>query len=181
MEKLTSSSRAVLLVLLLLLAPWSAQAAGSLEYPVKAAYLSKFGLFVQWPPGAFTAPASPLNLCLLGDDPFGEALDSAANGQRIGTHAIAVRRLKTVGHDSGCHILYIAAEAPNRSQVLDSMQGSAVLTVTDGAQQGGTGIIHFVVMNNRVRFDIDNEQAARSGLVISSKLLQLALNVKPRH
>jgi hypothetical protein len=55
-----------------------------------------------------------------------------------------------------------------------------VLTVTDSGAGGGAGIIDFVVRDNRVRFDINDEAAAQNGLVISSKLLNLALNVKPR-
>jgi hypothetical protein len=52
-----------------------------------------------------------------------------------------------------------------------------VLTVSDVR---GLGIINFVVKDNRVRFDVDDEAAAQSGLTISSKLLGFALNVKPR-
>jgi hypothetical protein len=37
-----------------------------------------------------------------------------------------------------------------------------------------------VIHDNRVRFEIDDAAAARNGLTISSKLLGLALSVKPR-
>jgi hypothetical protein len=181
MEKLTSARRfAWLLLAAALCAPagWASEAS---EYAVKAAYLYKFGLFVQWPSSAFASPSSPVNLCVLGDDPFGKALDDAVSGQRIGTHAIVVQRLKAPPRGASCQILYLSPEFPNRAQVLDSLSGNGVLTVTDGPKQGGQGVIHFVLKDARVRFDIDDEQAARDGLAISSKLLSLALNVKPRH
>ena len=61
------------------------------------------------------------------------------------------------------------------------MRGSDVLTVTDGqADSGDVGIINFVVRDSRVRFDIDDAAAASAGLTISSRLLNLALHVKPR-
>ncbi|MFZ2855210.1 MAG: YfiR/HmsC family protein, partial [Rhodocyclaceae bacterium] len=41
----------------------------SLEYTVKATYLFKFGIYVDWPSGTFSSPSSPLNLCIVGDDP----------------------------------------------------------------------------------------------------------------
>src|ERR1700756_4784994 len=47
----------------------------TLEYAVKAAYLYKFTPFVEWPASAFAGPGSPFNVCVLGDDPFGPALD----------------------------------------------------------------------------------------------------------
>jgi hypothetical protein len=56
-----------------------------------------------------------------------------------------------------------------------------VLTVTDDQLHGpSTGIVNFIIANNRVRFDIDAEAATQNGLVISSKLMNLALNAKRR-
>ena len=40
--------------------------------------------------------------------------------------------------------------------------------------------MNFVVSDNRVRFIVDDEAAAEGGLAISSKLLNVALSVKPR-
>jgi hypothetical protein len=51
--------------------------------------------------------------------------------------------------------------------------------VTD-ALPSGTGMINFVIKDNRVRFTVDDEAAAQNGLAISSKLLGVALAVKPR-
>jgi hypothetical protein len=41
-------------------------------------------------------------------------------------------------------------------------------------------MISFVVVGNRVRFDIDDALAAQGGISISSKLLGLARTVKQR-
>ena len=68
---------------------------------------------------------------------------------------------------------------PLRDRILEALRGSPVLTVGDAKESGG-GIVTFVVKDNRVRFTVDDEAAAQNGLVISSKLLSLALNVKPR-
>jgi hypothetical protein len=152
----------------------------ALEYAVKAAYLSKFGLYVEWPRAAFSSPSSALNLCIAGEDPFGATLDKAVADQRIGNRAIVVRRLKTVARDSGCHILYIGgSDRRHIRQVIDAVQGTGVLIVSDGAIPAPAGsIINFVVKDNRVRFDIDDEAADQNALTVSSKLLSLALNVK---
>lgn len=160
----------------------SAADADSVEYPVKAAYLTKFGIYVDWPAAAFSAPGSPFSLCIAGDDPFGATLDAAVNGQRIGDRPIQVRRLKAVGRDSACHILYVgSSDAPRAAQLVDAVRGSPVLTVSDARTgAGGTGIINFVIKDNRVRFNIDEDAAAQNGLSVSSKLLGLALAVKFR-
>lgn len=174
----------ILAMFCLALAPGITAAAeiASVEFGFKATYLSKFGLYVEWPRTAFPSPDSAVNLCVVGDDPFGSMLDKAVSGQSIGTRAIVIRRLKTVGRDSGCHILYISdSETPRRGQIIEAVHGSGVLTVTDASRADtAAGIITFVIRDNRVRFDIDEEAAARNGITISSRLLSLALHVKPR-
>lgn len=154
----------------------------TLEYPVKAAFLAKFGGFVEWPPAVFASPSTPVQLCVLGEDPFGATLDKAVSGQQAAGRPIEVRRVKAVRADSGCHIVYISpSETPRLAQVVEALRGSGVLTVSDvkaGAPQ--TGVINFVIKDQRVRFDIDDEAAMHNRLAISSKLLGVALNVKPR-
>lgn len=173
---------AVLVILWTVAVPGITHAAegDSLEYAVKAAYLYKFGIYVDWPAAAFESPSAPLIVCIVGDDPFGPSLDAAVSGQKVDTHPVEARRLKTVGRDSGCHILYLGmTDSTRASQIIETLRGSHVLTVSD-AKGANVGIITFVVKDNRVRFNIDDEAAAQNGLGISSKLLSLALNVKPR-
>jgi len=173
----------VLGVLCIALIPGLAAAVEPLEYAVKAAFLSKFGLYVEWSSTAFSSPSSAINLCVVGEDPFGATLDTAVRGQRIGGREVVIRRLKTIGRESGCHILYIGGvETQHSSQIIAAVRGGSVLTVTDAHEpEAAVGIINFVIKDNRVRFDIDEQAAAQNGLTISSKLLSLALNVKPRH
>ena len=171
---------AALAALWLTWTPVAAVAAQSEEYAVKAAYLSKFGIYVEWPRKAFSSANSAINLCVVEDDPFGSTLDEVVRGQRIGERAIVLRRLQDVTRDSGCHILYIG-DSQRTSQIIESLRRSGVLTVTDTrGTRGSMGIINFVLKDNRVRFDIDDAAAEKNGLVISSKLLSLALNVKQR-
>jgi hypothetical protein len=160
----------------------SVQAAVSIEYSVKAAYLAKFGIFVQWPTRAFDTPQSPVVLCVVGNDPFGAVLDKMAEGQHVGERPIIIRRLKAVAGDSGCSILFAGgSQDQSVDATLKAVTGSGVLTVTDNAREGGTaGIVDFVVQDGRVRFTIDDQAAARNGIVVSSHLLSLALSVKPR-
>lgn len=181
--RLRSGSALALVALGVALLPGRASAAEeSVEYAVKAAFLYKFGSFVEWPATAFASPASPFQLCVVGEDPFGAALDKAVSGQQIARRPVEVRRLKTVKPDSGCHIVYLAASETQRlAQITEALRGSSVLTVSDGRSPGAaTGIINFVIKDDRVRFDIDDEAAAQNRLAISSKLLGVALSVKPR-
>jgi hypothetical protein len=150
----------------------------AMEYAVKAAYLSKFAPFVEWPPAAFASATSPFQLCVLGQDPFGASLDTAVRGQRVDSHPIQIRRLQRVDAAAGCHILYLGESRTQTSaDAARAVRGSPVLTVSDDGEAGGA-IIRFVVKDNRVRFDIDALAAAANHVTISSKLLSLALTVR---
>jgi hypothetical protein len=151
------------------------------EYSVKAAYLYKFGAFVDWPPNAFGSASSPIVVCVVGDDPFGAVLDQTVGGQRIGQRAVEVRRMERIDRNPGCHILYIGgSRRQSVAEVLRNVQGAPVLTVTDGRRSGPQGIIDFTVSNNHVRFSVDPDAAARCGLTVSSKLLSVAVAVRNR-
>ena len=146
-----------------------------LEYSVKAANLTKFGIYVEWPG---LAPNAPLNLCIAGADPFGKALASATDSQQTGSRFIVVRRLPTITAESNCQIAFFSNNDSSTPQVIDSLRGSPILTVSDSGGKGA--IISFVIKDNRVRFEIDDAAAAQNNLALSSKLLGLAVNVKPR-
>lgn len=154
----------------------------SLEASIKATYLYKLGAFVEWPGSAFESSTSAVNLCLIGNDPFGDTLDKAVSGQRIGEHPIVVRRLKTVERDSGCQIVYVGGSKEQPvAKALDTVRGAAVLTVTDmPPANDAAGIVQFVIKDNKVRFNIDEQAASANGLTISSKLLSLAAAVRPK-
>jgi hypothetical protein len=152
------------------------------EYAVKAAYLYKVAPFVEWPAGSLGAPGTPFNLCVQGPDPFGATLDQAVEGQRVEGHAIVVRRLETVNVESHCAILFAAgSRRQSVAEALRAVRGTPVLTATDGERApNARGIVHFVLKDGRVRFDIDAQAAADNGLSISAKLLNLALSVRMR-
>ena len=71
-----------------------------------------------------------------------------------------------------------AAATQLAAQTVDALRGSRMLTVSDAPGVGA--VVSFIVRDRRVRFSIDDDAAAQNGLVISSKLLDLALSVKPR-
>lgn len=156
----------------------SGQAQPSLEYAVKAAYLVKFAPFIDWPDSAFAGPTAPLTLCILGPDPFGPDLDKALAGQKDGDHPLAVRRLTAPDAVAGCQILY-TRDNELAEMTMTDMKTKPVVTVTDSGMRAH-GLISFVVIDNHVRFDIDNAAAEDAGITISSKLLGLAHAVRQK-
>jgi hypothetical protein len=148
------------------------------EAAVKAAFLSKFAAYVEWPAEARPGEGEPIQLCLIGGNPLGRLIDDAVRGQQIDHHTIVVKRLAKASEAAGCHLAFLAGGA---SAMLDSMKGKPILTITDARSSAQRAMIHFVVSQGRVRFHIDEAAATRSGLTINSRLLALALSVRQRN
>lgn len=145
---------------------------------VKAAFISRFASFVQWPASTFADARAPIRLCLIGDGAFGSLLERSVAGQSIDGRGFEVRRLSDGAGVRDCQIVYVTGEAV--AETLRAVRGRPVLTVTDSATGSARGMIHFSVVQDHVRFHIDDAQAAESGLFISSRLLALAVSVRRR-
>ena len=143
---------------------------------VKAAFIPKFARYVTWPPSA--AHSGPLAICVIGDDPFGSALDTAAANQSVDGRPLVVKRLSSPGGASTCAIAFV--DGSRSGETLAALGRQPVLTVTDARSSGQRGVIHFAIVGGRVRFFIDNTQAQARGLTISSRLLALAIGVNQK-
>jgi len=149
-----------------------AAAQTGLEQSVKANFLVRFAAFADWPAAVFADPTAPFVLCVVGQDSFGAVLDRAAVGQTTRGRALSVRRAAS-SNLTGCHIVYLGREA-----VAPSRPIPGVLLITDDRVAARRGAVHFVVVDGRVRFHIDQRQARAAGVSISSRLLGLALSVR---
>jgi hypothetical protein len=159
-----------------LLAPAPALAQSSREAAIKSEYLVKFGAYVAWPPGT-----GPVKLCVVGRDVLGRSLAAAAAGRSIAARPLVIERVDAVSGQSDCAIAFIVGSARQSvPAALEALRSLPVLTVTDSRWNKARGMIHFQIAAGRVRFHIDDRAAGESGLGISSKLLGLALTVRPR-
>jgi len=150
------------------------------EYQVEAAYLYNFGRFVEWSAKGTTGQTSAFTICVLGEDPFGQALDATLSGETIGNQRLAARRISSPQMSGDCQILFISSSEANRlNRIIEALDKSAVLTVSDIPQfsQRG-GMIQFVSEENRIRFEVNLTATQRAGLTLSSELLKVATVVR---
>lgn len=149
----------------------------SAEYEVKAAFLYKFASFVEWPdvPGH-----APLGICVVGRDPFGSELERVVEGKTIGGREFVILRLRTWRRGARCNILFVGASEKDRlHSLLGSLRQDNILTVGDvpGFCESG-GAINLIVVESKVKLEINVDATTRSGLRLSSKLLSLARIVR---
>lgn len=149
----------------------------SREYRVKAAYLYQFGRYVEWPASAFPTAQSPFVIGVLEEDLVAYEMSRIIQAKKIQDRPIEIRRFRAGSHEIACHALFISGAVPGetRTSVVRQVSGKPVLLVGDwGGFTTEGGVIGFVVEDNRIRLDIAKKAAERQGLIISSKLLQVA-------
>jgi hypothetical protein len=156
--------------------PARAQDTGPTEYQLKAAFLYNFVKFVEWPTQAYAGPASPTIVGVFGKNVFGDDLEKALHGKVINRHPLQFQAYDSVEQVTNCHVLFISASEENRfPQILAALRGKSILTVSESDRFiPDGGMINFVIINRKVRFQINNPAARQAGLTLSSDLLSLA-------
>lgn len=157
-----------------------AQQTKASESAVKATYLYNFSRFVQWPADAASTKVDSFSICVFGEDPFGPVLDTILSGESIGGKAVVAKGVTKLQDASDCRVLYISASEESRlKEILGSVDRAGVLTVSDIPQFSlRGGMIQFVFVGNRVRFEVNLSNAQAAGLTLSSDLLKVAVAVR---
>ena len=180
---LFGAARSLLLAIIIAGGVWPAcQAQSDLqaaEYKVKAAFLYKFTSYVEWPAEVFDRPDSPFVLGVAGADALADELTQIAVGRSIGGRPVAVRKLHRGDPVSRLHILFIGrSDRGLPSDVLASAEGRPVLTVTESEEAFALGsVINFVIVDDKVRFDVALREAELANLKVSARLLSVARKV----
>lgn len=142
---------------------------------LKAAYIYRFALFTEWPAG--TLPETgPLTMCVVGDPDVRDALERAVRGVTVADRTVAVTFDRRGAPSSPCQVLYVSAvSSAQAARLVAGVNEERVLTISDlaGFNRIG-GIAEFFYEAGQLRFAIEPEAVKQSGLLLSSRLLQLA-------
>lgn len=181
----------VLVIALFAAAQSVAGSAPSSEYQVKAVFLYKLVMFVNWPAEKMGEANEPIIMGIIGQNPFGNA--DIISGERVGERKLIVRWFKTfeelkkneaelnqeIEALKKCHLLFFCASEKNSiGEIMKAIQGAHVLTVGDmSGFLESDGVINFIIRDEKVCFEINVAAAKKAGLEIRSQLLRLAKRV----
>jgi hypothetical protein len=145
---------------------------------VEAAFLRNFARYVTWPAQAFADDRAPWRICILGRDPFGEALEKAVTGRTEKGRGFEVSRADALAGLAPCQIVFVAfKDRSERCAALAELKNRPVLTVGDAPeflQEGG--VIRFQV-SDYVEISVNLDQARAASLVVQTKLLEVTQEV----
>lgn len=139
----------------------------------KAAFVYNFIQFVTWP-----AEKTTLTLGIIGNNEFTSILKSKLANQKIGNRGIIIIHYPDNQTQFKCDVIFIANDSKlNIAIILDEIKNKSILSIgeLDGFCLKG-GIINFVEGDNgNYFFEINKIRATEEKIIISSKLLKLAL------
>lgn len=143
---------------------------------VKAAFLFRFGEYVEWP-----APASPapLVIAVLRAPVVAGDLRRIAQGRTLQNRPVTVREIASAEQMADADILFVGAgSSVRRVAAVAARNAHPVLIVADAADGLAAGAaINFVEREHRVRFEVSPGATALRGIKLSSRLLGVAVRI----
>ncbi|MEI6706946.1 MAG: YfiR family protein [Methylococcales bacterium] len=136
------------------------------EYKIKVGYLFNFTKFITWT----EETTETFNICILGNDPFGEIIDPIE--QRTAFNLpIKLFRLTAMDKAVHCHIVYVGSNVSAKTIAASTKNSLTVGEEPEFISQGG--MIAFVKRQDKIKLQINLKLLQQNGLKISAKLLEV--------
>ena len=166
-------SKSVFVLALLLSQGW---AMDQRELTIKAAYLFRLSLFVEWPTSSLDLTGSePILFCVAGEPGISHPLEAVLTDKSINRHKIIVTGVHLHDDLSSCHLLYLSEYIQAPLPYLQAAAPYPVLTIGESEsfyRQGG--MIFLFKKDNTIHFAINKQAANEAGLKLRAQLLHLA-------
>jgi len=138
-------------------------------------FIYNFSRLIEWPVSYRTGN---FIIGILGTADVANELELYTKGKKVGTQNIEVIRYKAPTEIQNCHILFIPFSRTKQiSEVIAAMSSKSTLIITEksGALDEGAAI-NFVIMNDKMKFELKPENASKYGIKFSSKLQEMSLS-----
>lgn len=151
------------------------------EYVAKAAFIYNFTKFVEWEkPESNNAPSFVIGV--LGDSPIHQHLLDLASSKTINNKKIeVVKCTATSPSNCRCQILFIPETITSKDfkDFISELTTKNVLIISErkGFLDQGSAI-NFLIIERRIKFEINMSSLNKSNLKASSQLLKLASTIQ---
>jgi len=138
-------------------------------------FIYNFSRLIEWPANYRTGN---FIIGVLGTTEVAAELEVYTKGKRVGTQTIEVIRYKAPSEIQNCHILFVPfARTKQVTEVVAAMSGKSTLIITEknGALNEGSAI-NFIIIQDKMKFELKPENANRYGIKFSSKLTEMSLS-----
>jgi hypothetical protein len=166
-----------ILVTLMVAAIFSTGVQAQEERPVHEVYsmmLFNFIRYVQWPDhdqsGEFV-------IGVIGNSDIYNTLNSWYGGKAKGSKTYVIKKFSSAAEVSDCHVLFIDKSKSGEFEAANGkVKGKGTLLVTDRNGLGEKGsCINFKTVNDKLRFEMNQQAIQASNLKVSGALTSLAI------
>lgn len=147
-------------------------AEGPIDYKFHSIYIYNFIKNIEWP-----AYSGEFKIHILGgDSSIGDTFSKMTESKTIGESKIVVKQFDNLNTLEDCNILFIPeSESYLASKAIEKFKGKRTLVITENTPSKKGGSINFVVIGNKLKFEIDKTAIEEAGLKVSAQLLQLGI------
>lgn len=136
-------------------------------------FIYNFSRLIEWPANY---RSGPFIIGVLGASEVTLELENYTKGKKVGTQEINVIRYKTPQEIATCHILFVPYSKTKQIQeILGILNGKSTLIITEKASALEEGsAINFVILQDKLKFELKPENAVKFGIKFSSKLQEMS-------
>jgi hypothetical protein len=141
---------------------------------VKSVFIYNFTKYIRWPSddtsGVFI-------IGILGESDISNPLKEIARKKTVSGREIKIKQYDSIRDVDQCHILFISLwDEEMIPDILNKVKDKSILTVSDidnFSEQGG--MINFILIEGKIKFEINLTSLENANLTAGSELLKLAI------
>jgi hypothetical protein len=140
----------------------------------QAMFIYNFSRLIEWPTNYKTGP---FVIGTFGPSPVADELTSYTTGKKVGTQDITIQEIKSVDEINKCHILFIPFSRTKQiDQIVSRIGNMSTLLITEkgGAIDLGSAI-NFLIVGDKLKFEMKQANASKYGIKVSAKLQEMAI------
>lgn len=145
----------------------------------KSLFTLNFIRYIGWPE---EAKQGDFVIGVLKNGQLADQLKANTTGKKFGYQNIVVKEFKKIEEVSDCQILYVgnySNYSKNASALASKLnnKNSLIITESEGAINNGS-MINFVIVDNKLKFEISSNNASSFGLELSNSLTSMTQAIK---
>jgi len=143
------------------------------DYKVHANIIYRFTKYIQWPENK---QSGDFIIGVVGDSPLYDELGTLTANKSVGNQRIVIKKLSASAASYTCQMLFISQEESNnlkRIAFVTADQPVLLITEKNGLAKMGS-CINFIIVDDRLKLEINKNNVLSRNLDIASDLLKLA-------
>lgn len=145
-----------------------------INYKVHSMYMYHFTRYLDWPENK---KSEDFVIGVFGNSPIVSELEAIAISKKAGNQTIVIKKFNSVDDLAVCHILFVSSgKSGEIEKILTATNNKPILLVSEktGLGKKGTGV-NFVIIDDKLKFEINKSSIESHGLKVSVDLLKLGI------